>query len=358
MEKRIVIILFFLFFMIYLVAKDTQLTEGEEMLELKLKEIHFNITPSFKLVMPDASVKLGFKQNMGDTYLEAETEYNYLYNKINYNIKYSIDFLLTYFIKIYDAINFEQIYLKEKYIQRNKGIILGIHAPVLFNYFHIREEFKFDNYYFAKLNDAGFAPDTGNTIFLITWLEFFDKFSKENNLRDFYAGINFSKSISSDISFYNYLFMNLLLEKNIRFDTSILQIKFEGGYLIEDFSTPIWEVYRLGSFDRLIGYNYDEFQGFYKNLLRIKYEFVISEKINMDFFWFLFSELRGIMIFDIACAGRDKDVTAISSYNSGIGMGLKFEFVFRKRTPVSITLALGQAIKENRYPVFYFVHEF
>jgi len=341
-----------------LFAEVVKPTEDKDILELKLKEVHLSITPSFKLVVPDASVKLGLKQKIGDTQLDAETEYNYLYNKINYNIKYSVDFLLTCYIKFYDSINFEQIYLKEKYIQRNKGFIFGVHTPALFDYFQIKEELKFDNYYFAKLNDISFTPDTGNTIFLITWFEFSDEFLKEDNSRDIYAGINFSKSISSDISFYNYLFLNIMAEKNFRFNGSMLQFKFKGGYLIENFVTPVWEVYRLGSFDKLIGYNYDEFQGFYENFFRVKYEFIIGEKINWEFFWFLFNRLHGIIIFDAGCAGSDLDVTGISNYNIGIGAGLKFDFIFRKRTSVSITLAFGQAIKEGRYPVFYFVHEF
>lgn len=358
MEKRTGIILISIFFIINLFAKDIKYLEDLDVLELKLQEFHLSITPSFKLVIPDASVKFKLKQKIGDTRLDAETEYNYLYNKINYNIKYSIDFFFIYYIKFYDAINFEQIYLKEKYIQRNKGIVLGIHSPILFDYFQIKEELKFNNYYFAKLNDIGFVPDTGNTIFLVTWFEFSDGFLKGNISKDMYAGINFSKSISSDISFYNYLFMNILFEKKFRIDSSMLQIKFEGGYLVENFLVPIWDVYRMGSFDKLIGYNYDEFQGFYENFFRIKYEFIIRQKINWEFFWFLFYRLYGFMIFDIGCAGSDKDVTTISNYNLGMGLGLKFEFVFRKRTPVLITLALGQAIKESRYPVFYFVHEF
>jgi hypothetical protein len=152
--------------------------------------------------------------------------------------------------------------------------------------------------------------------------------------------------------------MNVLFEKNIRFDNSFLQFKYEGGYLLEKISIPLWEVYRLGSFDKLIGYSFDEFQGFYENFFRIKYEWILIEKINVEFFWLLFNKLNSIIIFDVGCAGSDRDVTSINNYNAGVGFGLKFDFIFRKRTSVSITLALGQAIKQNRYPVFYFVHEF
>ncbi|MCX8093740.1 MAG: hypothetical protein N3E50_06185 [Candidatus Goldbacteria bacterium] len=358
MEKRITIILILIFFTVYSLAENVSPSADEEMLELKLKEVHFSITPSFKLVVPDASVKLGLKQKIGDTQLDAETEYNYLYNKINYNIQYSLDFLLTYYVKFYDAINFEQIYFKEKYIQRNKGIILGVHTPALFNYFQIREELKFDNYYFAKLNSTSFLPDTGNTIFLVTWFEFSNAFLQKNDLQMIYAGVNFVKSISSDISFYNYLSMNILFENNFRFDSSLMQFKYEGGFLLERFSLPLWEVYRLGSFDKLIGYNYDEFQGFYKNFFRIKYEWAILEKLNWELFWFLFNRINTLIIFDVGCAGNDNEVMAINNYHVGIGLGLKFEFLFRKRTPVSITLAIGQAIKQDKYPIFYFVHEF
>jgi len=362
MEKRIglVLLLFFLFFNLFAedIAKKDEKDVIDEMVELKLKEVHLNITPFFKLVIPDTSIKLGLKQKIGDTQLDAETEYNYLYNKINYSIQYRLDFIFSYFLKFYDAINFEQIYLMEKYIQRNKGLILGIKTPVLINCFQIKEELKFDNYYFSKLDDIGFKPDKGNTIFLITWFEFADNFQDENNSKNIYAGINFSKSIASEISFYNYVFMNILFEKKFNFENSFLQFKFEGGYLIENISTPMWEVYKLGSFDKMLGFNFEELQGFYMNFIRSKYEFVINDQINWELLLVLFKRISGFVIFDIGCAGNDSDVTGISNYNIGIGAGLKFDFIFRKRTPVTMTFALGQAIKQGRYPVFYFVHEF
>jgi hypothetical protein len=326
---------------------------------LRLQEIHFNVTPSFKIVIPDASIKLGLEQKIGDTQLNAETEYNYVYNKINYNIKYGFDFLLTYYVKFYDTINFEQIYnVNEKYIQRNKGIVFGIHTPSLFDCFQIKEELEFGNYYFARLNNTDFMPDDGNTIFLITWFEFSDGFSKNNNLRDTYVGINFDKSIPSDFSFYNYLFLNVFLEKNFRFDSSTLQLKFEGGYLIEDSSTPMWKVYRAGGFDKLLGYNYDEFQGFYENFFRIKYDFIIRKEINWQFFLFLFNKINGIIIMDAGCIGSENDISGIGNYKAGAAIGLKFDITFRKRTPIFITVAIGQAIDGRRHPVFYFVDEF
>ncbi|MBP7793271.1 MAG: hypothetical protein KA120_09470 [Candidatus Goldbacteria bacterium] len=359
MEKRTGVILFLIFFVAFLQAENVKPDENDELLNLRLQEIHFNVTPSFKIVIPDASIKLGLEQKIGDTQLDAETEYNYVYNKINYNIKYGFDFLMTYYVKFYDTINFEQIYnINEKYIQRNKGIVFGIHTPTLFDYFQVKEELEFGNYYFARLSNTNFIPDDGNTIFLVTWFEFSDGFVKNNNLRDTYAGINFDKSIPSDFSFYNYLFLNVLAEKNFRFDSSTLQLKFKGGYLIENFSTPMWKVYRAGGFDKMIGYKYDEFQGFYENFFRIKYDFIIKEKINRQFLLLLFKKINGIIILDAGCAGSENDISKINSYKVGAGIGVKFEFIFRKRTPVMITLAIGQAMEADRYPVFYFVDEF
>ncbi len=62
MNFRVILIL--IFFMMSIFAEDIKQQENYDILELKLKEVHLNIVPSFKLVVPDASVKLGLKQNL------------------------------------------------------------------------------------------------------------------------------------------------------------------------------------------------------------------------------------------------------------------------------------------------------
>jgi hypothetical protein len=373
MEKKVICLLAFLFttFVIYAAGDapvpvtplpdnvtKTAAIEEDMFMEVRLKELFFNITPEFQFVLPDASLKIGIKQKVGDTMLDASTEYNYLYNKIRYDIRYSVDVYLTFSANLYDAVSFEQVYQNQKYIQRNKGFGLSIQSPEIFDFLIFREEFRVDNYYFARLDNA-YSPDTGYIMILNSWLELDLSFSNKGIKPTDRFAVNFDKSIPSEFSSYNFLFLEIYADKKFNFEGGqSLSLKFEGGYLLEKNDAPIWQIYRLGGYDRMMGYNYDEFEGYYMDFMRIRYETPVLEKVNWEFFWIKLDTVRMFTIFDMGSAGGDHEVVNIDHYNYSAGLGLIIEFTFRGRTPVKMTFAMAQAIKQGKTPVFYFVHEF
>jgi hypothetical protein len=332
--------------------------EEDNLMEVRLQELHFNITPEFQFVLPDASLRIGLKQKLGDTRLDASTEYNYLYNKFRYDIRYSVELYMTFSANLYDAVNFEQLYQSQKHIQRNKGFGISVQTPEFFDFLRLREEFVFDNYYFARL-DNSFSPETGAIMLLYSWLELDLSFSeKEINGGDRLA-VNFDKSMPSDASSYNFLFLNVLLQKGFDFGSGqALELKFEGGYLLEKNDVPIWQIYRLGGYDRMIGFNYDEFEGYYMDFLRLKYSLRAFSGLNWELPLITVDNIDMFFIVDMGSAGTDHDVTCIEHYNYSTGLGAVVEFTFRKRTKVRMTFAVAQAVSQGKYPVFYFAHEF
>jgi hypothetical protein len=340
-------------------AAVTQTAE-DETVDVKLKEICVNISPEFQLVLPDTSLKLGFKQKLGDTLLDASTEYNYLYNQIRYDLKYSVDLYFTFSLLLYDAINFEQLYQNSKYIQRNKDYGASIMTPRFFNFITLRQELRSDNYYFARL-DNQFAPSTGNTLVGDTWIEFTPPPASDWILAvpGNRVAVNFDRAIPTDFSTYNYLYLNLFADFSFKFDSgSELAIKYEGGYLLEPYNVPLWQVYRLGGYENMMGYNYDEFEGNFKFFARVKYDFPLLENINYEFF---IVRLEAVRMFCAAAAGNAGDghsIEMLDHYSYSAGVGFVVECTFRKRTAFKMTFAVAQAIKNGRAPVFYFVHEF
>jgi len=332
--------------------------EDQEQINLSLKELHFYITPEFQFVLPDASLKIGLKQKLGDTVLDASTEYNYLYNQIRYDIKYSVDLFFTFAANLYDSVNFEQVYQNSKYIQRNKGFGGSIQTPEIFDFIRFREELKDDNYYFARL-DNSFLPSTGSILILNSWIEFDLSFSNKKMEESDRLALNFDKSIPSTLSSFNFLFLDVLADKKFAFEGGqALTLKFRGGYLLDKNDVPIWQIYRLGGYESMMGYNYDEFEGYYMDFIRVKYETPVMEKINWEFYWIRLDTVRMFVDFDMGSAGSDRDVTCINSYHYSAGLGIVIEFTFRKRTPVKMTFAIAQAIEQGKMPVFYYVHEF
>jgi hypothetical protein len=107
-----------------------------------------------------------------------------------------------------------------------------------------------------------------------------------------------------------------------------------------------------------MGYKYDEFEGYFKNFVRVKFEAPVMEKINWEFFWIRLDTLRLFTAVDMGVAGDQHELGSLNHYSYSAGFGLIVEFTFRQRTAVKMTFAVAQAIKQKELPVFYFVHEF
>src|ERR1035437_554206 len=242
----------------------TQTTDYlDNIINLKVKQLNLNITPYFKVVLPDASIDLGLKQKIGDTTLEGETEYNYIYNKIKYSIKYGLETYFPVYVRLYDDMQFEQIYNNNKYIQRTKGLGLSIGTPVLFSILKVGEEFKNENAYLARLNNS-FEVEQGLVSILNTWMEM--KITGKQRGGEFDVlrlNVNFDKAIPHKYSAYNFLFLNSLLASNLRFENgNNLLFNMQIGYMLEAQNVPLWKIYNLGGYDSLIGYGLNEFQDY------------------------------------------------------------------------------------------------
>ena len=337
----------------------TQTTEYfEDMINLKVNELHLNITPSFKVVLPDASVNIGLKQKIGDTILEGSTEYNYIYNRIKYDLKYGLETIFPVYVRLYDDLEFEQIYNNTKYIQRTKGLGLSIGTPLLLSSLKFGEEFKNESAYLAHLNNT-FDVEQGVESRFNTWMDYRLAGKQGGNEFDMvHLSINFDKAIPYKDSRYNFLFLNSSISGNIRFDNgNNLYYAAETGHMLEAQDAPLWTLYNMGGFDKLIGYGLNEFQGYYQIFGRLRFDAMVEDKIGWEVWWVMLDNLKAFAIVD---CGRIGDVHIIQHFNSylyGVGAGVSFQFMFRKRTPVKVTFALGQAVPGGRKPVVYFVYE-
>ncbi len=327
----------------------------ESMFQLKVKELEFNLTPTFKIVLPDTNTEMGIKHRMGETILEGYTRYNYIYSQINYQIKYTLDLITPVSFRLYDDIKLESIYEQRKYLQKVKGFGGGIETPELFGFFKLREEISSETFYVAQLQEP-FSADEGNLLVLRSR---FEAVFKDVLNRDFFilkTGVE--NSIPYEGNIYNYILLNVDSDIHLRYGQEReLGIFYRGGYLLENYNLPLWKRYRLGGYDRLIGYNHDEFEGHYSVFGRMRYDFRVFDKIDWSIPLFEFKSLSMFVIGDIGCAGDGRKIMGIGNYKYSVGAGIVFNMTFRKKTKMKITIALGQAIEEGRLPVFYLIHE-
>ena len=330
----------------------------DQVMNIKVKELHLNITPSFKFVIPDAAVSLGLQQRIGDTTLEAATEYNYIYNQIRYALKYMVEFFVPVGVSLYDNIDFQQTYLEQKYIQRTKGLGVSMESPVIFSAFKFGEEFKNETSYLAKLYD-GLSIDQGLASIFNTWFEFRLKGvteGKEFNLVRYKVG--FEKAVPSRFSSYCFLFLNTALTSNLRLNAADnIMLRVETGHLLEAQQVPLWKVYSMGGFDSMIGYGVNSLQDYFKVAGRVRLDKQIAGSLNWELPLIRIDRISGFIIADCGIAGDVYEIQDFDRYKFGAGAGVTLDFTFRKRTPIRATFAIGQAIDSGMSPVVYFIYE-
>jgi hypothetical protein len=326
----------------------------QKFIEVKLKEVHFYVTPTFKFVLPDTSVVIGIKQDLGASTIEGMTEYNYIYSKMNYLLKYTLNVMFPPSLSLYDDVRFEQMYNSHKYLQRNRGVSASISTPKLFDFLTFREEAKNENFYFADLSGT-FKIDSGTNLLSESWIE--TELKNGANERDFYVGLNFDKAIPSQFSIDDFLFINMNLFKRVQFNDEKISVFSELGYLLQNNNVPVWKQYTLGGFDHMIGYNVDEIIGFYKAFFRLRYDRLIADDINMRIF---VPDLKSVDIFVDGDAGEAGDIWSMMhtmNYHTSVGIGTDITLTYKKTLKVKLTFAIAQAFVANRKPVFYFAWE-
>ena len=330
----------------------------DEMMKLNVKELHLDITPSFKIVLPDTSVDLGLKQKIGDTTLEGSTSYNYIYNSIKYMLKYSLDLYVPVGLSLYDSVDFEQIYQNSKYIQRVKGLGLNAGSPPILSVLKVGAEFKNETTYLAKL-DSPLDVEQGLASLIKGWFEI--KFTGNSDGKDYellklYGDLE--KAVPTDYSDYNFLFVNYSANFTYKFNPQqILTLRGATGHMFVADMVPLWKIYSLGGYDSLIGYPTNAFQDFYMVSGRIKYEQEIFSYINWETWWIRFDRLKIFAIADSGRVGNIYQIQQFPEYKYGVGAGISLDLTFRRRTPLRATLAVGQALYSGLPPVVYFVYE-
>ena len=334
---------------------DEMADKLESMFQVKVKELELNLTPSFKIVLPDTNTEMGIKHKMGETTLEGLTKYNYIYSQIYYQIKYTLDVFAPVSFSLYDDIKLESIYEQRKYLQKVKGFAGGVETPKILGILKLREEVASETFYVAQLQEP-FQADEGNLLVLRSR---FDTDLKDETGREWLAfKAVIENSIPYEGNIYNYMLLNLDSSLHFRYAGSReLSLFYRGGYLIESQNLPLWKRYKLGGYDRMIGYNYDEFAGKYLAFGRLRFDFRVFDKIDWSIPLLEFKSLSMFVIGDIGCAGEGRDLLGLGNYRYSAGLGVVFDVTFRKKTTMKITLAIGQAIEQGRWPVFYLIHE-
>ncbi len=356
MEKKIGLILFLVCFItVGAPSLNIRAEEEESYVNLKIQEIHFKITPSFKFILPDGAAKIEIKNKFDITELTAATEYSYIYSKIKYLLGYRVLLPFEPSLILYDDTNFERVYEAKKFIQRNRGIGVGLKSPAFFDTVTIKENIRNENFYFAQLNNVA-QVEQGNMNVFDSWIEIARDFEKAGAFK---LSLNLEKGLPTTYAKYNYLFFNGNLSADIRpHRRSLINLNLSYGYLLEGATVSQWKAYGLGGYDDLAGFNVDEFSGYYKLFGRVKYTYAFLEKINWNFWVVTWSGSNLIAEVNIGNVGDVWSLMKGARYKISAAIGLDMDFKFKYITNFRLTFMLAQALSGHAGPVFYLINEF
>jgi len=328
---------------------------AEETVNVKMKEVHITLAPTLKLVLPDTSLKINLKQDLGPTTVEADSEYNYLYSKINYMLKYTLNADYPPAVSLYDDVRFEQIYDKKKYLQRGRGFSLSLNTPYYLDALSFREEIRRDTYYFASLEND-FTRTDGNMIILDTYMHIQPGKSADN--KSLCICTSLEKAIPYQGSPYGFILLNLSVNSSVEPAERItFSNLFEYGYLLLRDNLPLWKSYNLGGYERMAGYKVDSMTGNYKVFYRGKVQWMALPDINFKI-WLIDFLAAGVYFnTDIGAAGDVWDIQRADKYKMSAGTGIDLYFAYRKTTKLKLTLAIAQAIEQGSAPIFYLIQE-
>jgi len=330
----------------------------DQYMQMQMKELHLNVTPSFEFVLPDTDFKISLLNKFDLSQLEASTEYNYLYSRIYYMLKYSLSLFFQPFVSLYDDTDFEKIYANGKFIQRTRGLSGGVKLPMIFDLFLFSAEGKNENFYFANLQD-NLNVNQGNINLFNFRMEVFDK---KRETSDYYFQADVEKSIPADNSDYNFMFLNIDANKTLKFQgNNFISDVFQAGYLLQQSNVPEWKLYNLGGYAQLAGYSFDEFQGYYKIFNRLKLDVECLNDIGWKLTWKQYtaewSTVDVFATFDAGCVGSSDDIQNINRYHFSAGIGLRFGCMLGK-SKMYFTFMLAKALYSNSLPFFYYEQEF
>ncbi len=348
MEKRIILVMACLVLFVFRTFAEEG-NQEDQFLNVQVKEIHFFITPSFRFVLPDTSIKIGMKQDIGKTVLEGQTEYNYLYSRMNYLLKYSLDVFMKLEVSLYDNISFEQIYQQNKYLQRNRGLSGAVITPAIFDICTITQRIRNETAYMANLNED-FDIEEGNLLLWNTGIRF-----------DFpWVDLNFNiqKAFPHEISKYNYLVMDVSACAGFKINNrNKISYALEYGNVLERLDIPLWKIRTMGGYHRMMGYSVDEIQGYYKMYGKIRYDFLAFEEINKEFFVLKLIDINTFCIVEAGHAGSAEELTAVNNYKFSAAAGIRLRIRYRDRLNMDLAFVLARAFEKDYNPAFYFIQE-
>ncbi len=355
MAKRLLMLSFFLAAGFNLVLAEESKKTDDEIMQVRVKEIHFFVTPTFKFVLPDTSIKMGIVQDFEKSVIEGSTEYNYVYSKMNYLLKYSLKFMFPVSASLYDNIWFERVFEKKHYVQRNRGIGAAVESPVFLGFLKAAESIRRENYYFAAL-DEDIAVDDGAINIWDSRVE--ADYKRPEKDYELLTSVHFEKGIPGSESKYNYLYLNVSAANTFYINGSDkLSVSADYGYLLERYDLPAWKRYSLGGYDTLWGYKVDEFYGDYRFKCRLRYDRILFDDIGFKVMLMELKSINGFILVDMGNTGDIWEMQKLDRYKTGAGAGVEVNLVYNKMSKFKLSFALAQAINGSSVPTFYFVYD-
>lgn len=318
---------------------------------ITIKETLLTLSPRFEIAMPNGVIDVSLRNRLANTMVDYRSKYdtidNYTFSELDFLYHFPV---YSFGINLYDKVDFEEFLSNQINLQRDRYIMPYFGYNVTTNTQLITST-KFENTYTASM-DNQVVLDSGRNVTqsLGAFYSTIDEGQLAPEGRK--ASLNISKSFGELGSSYDYTMADANLLDVLRpYDGHYMEVRLKLGYPIATAHKPLTELYSLGGYDILRGYNYKEFRGDSIIYSRVSYRIptvVKKEALNVSLdilSWEFMGEVGKIGSKDIF--NNTEDIKA----SAGIGFGC--ELTFFKVVNTKFSLSINQPF-ETRLPRLYF----
>lgn len=321
---------------------------AEKLPQAKITENIIYIKPDMQIYIPNGAVDLKFKETYRNSIFTFTTKYDFVDSFMGFHLDIGYGIKPSVGLELYDKVDFSEFFAKQETVYRVKTA-----AP------YIRVKL-------SKISELNFYLGFEDT--LITSVETYTKMehgnnvigklnfnlntAKENNTsippKNFTIQLRYSvKPLGSD---YDYANLELAFNNHFKiFKDQFLENNLQAGYPLYSVKKPLSEIYYLGGYKILKGYNYKEFASEAMLYNQFKYNIPLIRTAELHFLGITFAIVTWNVLFEIAKVGDKKIFDNFENIKSSIGTGIDFDITILKILPIKVNLTIAQAF-EHRSP--------
>ncbi len=328
---------------------------ASDMPNIKITDARMVQVPDFSFILPNSEIQLSVHQQISSTTFDVASRYDMLntFFHIGFDLRYNF---APFFAggALDDTIYFELNLGPKTYFERVHNII-PYFGYKLGRFTELKVASSFGNTLTASVDNT-VDYDKGNVLLESVGI----KYDTSNVLNPVPNGSMLSATLYGSYcglgSDYEYTKGEIEAKNTYMPRTwDYLESDFKYYFPMTTDLRPISDVYLVGGYDILRGYNYREFYGDTLVYGRLNYHIPIVRNVKEKALRAKFRIMTIDLTGETAQIGNARDLGNVYNLKSSVSAGLGCDVVLFEHVNIKFSTFSAKALEANRTPVFYFI---